>query len=86
MKKFLVTVIITMALTILAGFIVNREVQPPTAEDAAGAALSGAAAVATPLISGIIAAGGVTALIISVILFSGLIFLIIKAIVAMTSM
>lgn len=82
MKKFLGAVLIAMAMTVFAGLLVNQEIQAPTAEDATGAALSGAAAVISPLIAGIIAAGGVTGLIVSVILFAGLIFLIIKAIVA----
>lgn len=86
MKKFLDAVLIAMAMTVLAGLLVNGHVQSPTSQDAAGAALSGAQATVTPLITGLIAAGGVTGLVVSIILFAGLVFLIIKAIVAMTGM
>lgn len=83
MKKFLGAVLVAMVMTILAGLIVDHEVQAPTAEDGVSAGLSGLGAVIGPLISGIIAAGGVTGLVISVVLFAGVVFLIIKAIAAM---
>lgn len=83
MKNFLIAVVSAMAMTILAGMLLSGgEVQAPTAQDGTAAGLSGLGAVAAPLISGIIAAGGVVGFIISVILFAGLIFIIIKVIAA----